>query len=93
MRGDEAVTVDGEVETRIDMAAWAGGVALLVLLDSGRKACAGFSCLIEGWVVGVVGVMEDEAVLRKGSSDSGLTSLTADFLFLVGVFGTSKKDA
>ena len=43
--------------------------------------------------VGVVGVMEDEAVLRKGSSDSGLTSLTADFLFLVGVFGTSKKDA
>jgi hypothetical protein len=47
VRGDEAVTVDGEVETRIDVAAWAGGVALLVLLDTGRKACAGFSCLIE----------------------------------------------
>jgi hypothetical protein len=87
VRGDEAFTVDGEV------AAWAGGVALLVLLDTGRKAWAGFSCLIEEWVVGVVGVMEDEAVLRKGSSDSGLTSLTADFLFLVGVLGTSKKDA
>jgi hypothetical protein len=92
VRGDEAVTVDGEVEARVDEAAWAGGVALLVLLDIGAKACAGFSCLIEGCEVGVVGVMEDEAALRKGRSVSGFTSLTADFLFLVGVLGTSKKD-
>jgi hypothetical protein len=75
-----------EGHTLVEVVAWAGGV------DARRKPCAGFSCLIEEWVVGVVGVMEDEAVLRKGSSDSGLTSLTADFLFLVGVLGTSKKD-
>jgi len=83
--GDEEVAVDGDVESRVPVAVWPGGV-VGPELDAGSEASVGFSCLMGDWEV------EDRARGEKLSSVSGLTSLTAEFLFLVRVLGTSKKD-
>lgn len=85
MRGDEVATVDGDVEARVEVTAGACGVDGPAL-DPGSEAFAGFSCLIEEEVV------EDDAVVGRTSSVSGLTSLTADFLFFDGTCGASKND-
>jgi hypothetical protein len=85
VRGDEVVTVDGEVEARVDVTAGAGGVAGTAL-DPGSEAFVGFSCLIEE------GVVELDAEVGRTISVSGFTSLTTDFFFLGRPVGTSKKD-
>ena len=78
-------TVDGDVEARVEVTAGACGVDGSAL-DPGSEASVGFSCLIEERVAGY------EDVVGRTSSVSGLTSLTADFLFLEGACGTSKND-
>jgi hypothetical protein len=85
VRGDEVVTVDGDVEARVEVTAGAGGVAGTAI-DPGSEAFVGFSCLMEEEVV------ELDVEVGRTSSVSGLTSLTTDFFFLEMTVGTSKRD-